>query len=808
MSPSVSGPSTLIPLLPEQLRERTRQTHDVAENAAGEFVLYWMHHAMRASENPALDVAIILANARQCGVIVFQELREDEPFASDRLHQFVLEGARDVARQLRERRIPYLLHVARRGEPGSQLASLAARAKVVVTEDLPVQPYVGWCEQLQRQGTTPLLRVDTACVVPMLVVGRAYERAFQYRQATEKQYARRVQDRWSDQVLEVVSPSPQGLSFTPVAIEQASLAELIRHCEIDHAVGPIQHTRGGSTAGYQRWDRFCREGLDGYARRRNDPLVPGTSRLSAYLHYGMVSPLRIAREAAQRRTDGAEKYLDELLIWRELAYAFCLYRPDVDHVEALPAWARETLKIHESDPRPALLSWETLARARTGDPLWDAAQLSLLRQGELHNNVRMTWGKAFVNWTADAATALERMIDLNHRYALDGRDPASYGGLLWCLGQFDRPFPPERPILGSVRDRSTTEHAKRLDVTRYRQLTTQSWFLTPPRVAVIGAGIAGLGCARTLADHGCDVVVYEKSRGAGGRMATRRADPGLQFDHGAQYFTVKDPRFARYVAAWVEDGIVARWDGRVATLSRAILGEPRGSIERYVAVPGMSAVCKHLARELTIRTQVRVGRLMHADRGWQLWDDQGTELDRFDAVVVSTPAPQAAELLLPVSPLGSQAASVTMDACWAVMAAFPTRLPLACDGAFVEASPLAWIARDSSKPGRKSQPETWVLHASRDWTQANLEADATEILPRLLHAFWEASGMQPSEPLAAVAHRWRYAISDEPHTDRCLFDPATRLAACGDWCSGPRVEGAFLSGMAAAGVILSSLHDT
>ena len=196
----------------------------------------------------------------------------------------------------------------------------------------------------------------------------------------------------------------------PISICRSSLSvcltndlpSLVAECEIDHSIGPVPHTRGGSAAGYARWDAFQAAGLAEYAKRRNDPLVDGTSRLSPYLHYGMVSPLRIAREAAAIGTDGGEKYLDELLIWRELAYAFCFHTKNYENLAALPQWARETLAAHESDPRPAILSWETLARGKTGDRLWDAAQQSLLMHGELHNNVRMTWGKALANWTPDA----------------------------------------------------------------------------------------------------------------------------------------------------------------------------------------------------------------------------------------------------------------------------------------------------------------------------------------------------------------------------------------------------------------------
>ena len=235
----------------------------------------------------------------------------------------------------------------------------------------------------------------------------------------------------------------------------------------------MHHTRGGVIAGYERWERFKTKGLSRYAHDRNDPLKDGVSRMSAYLHYGQVSPFRLAREASALPGKGPEKYLDELLVWRELAHTYCFHREDHDTVETLPGWARETLAAHERDPRPALFDRATLAAARTGDRLWDAAQTSLLVHGELHNNVRMTWGKALLSWTPDAKTALEHLIDLNHRYALDGRDPSSYGGILWCLGQFDRPFQPERPILGTVRPRPTRQHAKRLDVERYARMVAR-----------------------------------------------------------------------------------------------------------------------------------------------------------------------------------------------------------------------------------------------------------------------------------------------------------------------------------------------
>ncbi|MDA8563543.1 hypothetical protein N9L06_03720, partial [Mariniblastus sp.] len=221
------------------------------------------------------------------------------------------------------------------------------------------------------------------------------------------------------------------------------------------------------------------------------------SRMSAYLHYGMVSPMRVAREASAIVGKSAEKYLDELLIWRELAYHFCFHKNDHDQWSAIPQWAQDTLRKHQTDLRPNIYPWEQLARGETDSDLWNAAQRSLLMQGELHNNVRMTWGKAILNWTADPEAALKMMIDLNHRYALDGRDPASYGGLLWCLGQFDRPFKPEKPILGTVRPRPIHHHASRLDPQQYAAKVTTPRFSPIPKVAIIGAGMSGTIAART-----------------------------------------------------------------------------------------------------------------------------------------------------------------------------------------------------------------------------------------------------------------------------------------------------------------------
>ncbi len=792
-------------IVPEHLRETAKR----GLNRDGRFVLYWMHHALRGHENPALDLAIVTAEHLGLPVFVYQGLSDRYRYASDRHHAFIMQGARDAHNELSSRGIGSAFHLERPGHRGPHLQHLASQAAVVVTDDLPTEPITGWVGRLSVQIATPIWLVDTACVVPMKLVGRAYDRAFAYRDATSLHLEKRLVQPWPEQANPRERFSPPDLPFTPVDLNSEAFHGLIAGCEIDHSVGPVPHTLGGSRAGYARWEAFKADKLRRYAGDRNDPMRDGVSRLSAYFHYGMISPLRVAREAAAVRGPGAEKFLDELLVWRELAYAFCYYKVGHDCLAAIPKWAVDTLRTREVDPRPTILDWETLARGKTGDPLWDAAQRSLLMQGELHNNVRMTWGKAFLNWTPDAATALRLMIDLNHRYALDGRDPASYGGLLWCLGQFDRPHTPPRPIFGTVRARPTDEHATRLDPERYLKKVTRPWQSPMPRVAVVGAGLSGLICARTLQDHGFEVTVFEKSRGPGGRTATRRSETGLSFDHGAQYFTVRDPHFDRYVEAWVQRGIVAEWAGRVVSIDGEGVRPKADQPIRYVGVPGMSTIARHLAEDVRLRVETEIVRLDRVEGGWRLTDRVEQSQQPFEHVVVSLPAPQTA-VLLQGHALEVDVRAVSMTPCWAVMAAFGRRVEVAWDGAFVHGSPLGWVARNSSKPGRDPSAECWVLHGSADWSQDHRDADSREVTELLLAEFATTiSGALPAT-VYRDARRWLFSATPTSNDRQALFDRDSGLVVCGDWLAGGRVEGAFRSGMAASGYILrgAGIPDT
>ncbi|MCC7055560.1 MAG: NAD(P)-binding protein [Gemmatimonadaceae bacterium] len=794
-------------LLPPHLAERVACAQDRPVAAGGEYVLYWLRTAVRAHENPALDAAVALAAALHRPLFVYHALSERYPYASDRHHTFILEGARDLSADLAARGIGTAFHLERDGHRGPHLMTLARRAAVVVTELMPVAPLRQWTAALQAAIEAPVWQVDTACTVPVTLTDRAWDRAFAYRDATARLRRERLAQPWID-VAHYAPAFVPALPFEPVDLATADIPALVATCRIDHGVGPVPHTPGGTRAGYARWSAFVESGrLDRYDRARNEPTRDdGVSRMSPYLHYGMVSPFTLAREAMGRAGDGAAKWLDELLTWRELAYTFCHHRPDHASVHALPAWARETLQRHEGDPR-TLLDWERLARGRTGDRFWDLMQRALLAHGEIHNNVRMTWGKAFPHWTPDAARALALSIDLNHRYALDGRDPASYGGLLWCLGQFDRPFTPESAVLGAVRSRTTAAQAERVSVDRYEKAVRRPVGSSPRSVAIIGAGLAGLMCARTLADHTLDVTVFEKSRGAGGRAATRR-DGVWQFDHGAQYFTVRDARLAPSLHSWQQRGIVAPWTGALAVREAGAWRDAGTRVRRWVGVPGMSALGRHLAADLIVQYQTRVAHIQREGRQWRLVDDTGADLGTFDVVLTCVPAPQAHDLLAPVAPsLAARTREATLHATWATMLVLESRPDVAWEGAFLNDDPvLSWASRNAGKPGREAH-ETWVLHATRAWSAAHLEDAGDSVSQVMTEAFAAVIGA-PIVPVHHIAHRWRYALPDPVVPDGALFDAGLALGAAGDWCGGPRIEGALLSGIALAGRVLATVRDT
>jgi renalase len=311
--------------------------------------------------------------------------------------------------------------------------------------------------------------------------------------------------------------------------------------------------------------------------------------------------------------------------------------------------------------------------------------------------------------------------------------------------------------------------------------------------------MTGLACARELNASGFDVEVIEKSRGLGGRTATRRADSGLRFDHGAQFFTTDDSRFQTLTTEWLSRGVVAEWRGRIVNIEGTQVLDASPQV-RYVGVPGMSAMAADLGSGLRVRTGAQVIAVKQTPSGWIIETEDHEHTGPFDTLVMTLPAPQSAGLLA-THPFGVVASSVQMTACWAVMVAFESRVDVPWDGAFVKGSPLAWVARNSSKPGRDAMADCWVLHADPQWTAEHLEDSAEPTAMELLNAFESVIGRQLPMHNHLVAHRWRYSQGMDHDHRRMLFDRENRLIVCGDWLSGGKIQDAILAGIHAANAI-------
>jgi deoxyribodipyrimidine photo-lyase len=474
---------------------RIEACNDSPVRADGDFVLYWMIAFRRTRWNFSLQRALEWARELRKPLVVMEALRAGYPWASDRLHRFILDGMADNARRLQRSPILYYSYVeASPGAGRGLLATLAGHACVVITDDYPAFFLPRMIAAAARQLPVRLEKVDSNGLLPLRAPDRAFETAYAFRRYLQKTLPAHLS--------EGPSPNPTRgarlprLEALPADVTgrwpDASPALLaneldIAQLPIDHSLAPAE-TPGGARAAARVLRDFLDERLSSYAEERNHPDLDVSSGLSPYLHFGHISTHqafteltaredwdadRLAPEATGKRSgwwgmsESAEAWLDQLVTWRELGFNMCVRRPDYDQYGSLPEWARTTLAEHANDLRPHIYSLAELEAGRTHDRLWDAAQTQLVREGRLHNYLRMLWGKKILEWSATPEEALASMIELNNKYALDGRDPNSYSGILWCLGRYDRPWGPQRPIFGKIRYMSSQNTARKVRVAEY-----------------------------------------------------------------------------------------------------------------------------------------------------------------------------------------------------------------------------------------------------------------------------------------------------------------------------------------------------
>ena len=474
---------------------RSRQLNQARLNPEGEFVLYWMTAFRRPFYNFALQRAVEWCDKLGKPLLILEALRCDYPYASDRLHSFVLQGMADNAAHFSgtvARYYPYI--EAEYGAGKGLLKKLAAPACLVIGDDHPGFFYPQMLNAAAKKLTVPFEVVDSNGLLPLRAADKAYPSAYAFRRLLQKNLPGHLFDfPLRDPLQNIELPAAPTIpaeitSRWPQAEENLLSAnrQQLQQLPIDHSIAPSDEQGGWREADFYL-QRFLDERLPHYLQR-SDPERQVSSDLSPSLHFGHISSHQIAAELFSQEnwsigklgpetkgkksgwwglSEPAESFLDELITWREVGFNGAVFLPGYGRYASLPEWAQASLAKHRNDPRAHIYSFEQFEQAQTHDPLWNAAQNQLLQEGRMQNYLRMLWGKKILEWSPDAETALQTMLTLNDKYALDGRDPNSISGIFWCLGRYDRAWGPERPIFGKIRYMSSQNTARKFNVKNY-----------------------------------------------------------------------------------------------------------------------------------------------------------------------------------------------------------------------------------------------------------------------------------------------------------------------------------------------------
>jgi deoxyribodipyrimidine photo-lyase len=475
---------------------RIQKANDAPVHPKGDYVLYWMIAFRRTSWNCSLDRAVQWATELDKPLVILEALRNGYPWASDRLHAFILNGMAENARQLKSTPVTYYPYVETEQEAGKGLLqALAEKACVVVTDDFPAFFLPRMVASAARKIPVAMEKVDSNGLLPMRGAERVFPTAYAFRRYLQKHLPTHLVEHPEKaplkglQLRRLKTLPQRVLRHWPKATDETLEADpaALAVLPIDHNVG-IAEMRGGSAEALSLLEEFSQDKLSKYSEQRNQPEEEVTSGLSPYLHFGHISAHQVFHRIAEKEdwffdrlapttkgnrrgwwgmSESAEAFLDQLITWRELGFNMCWQRTDYDRYDSLPGWAIQTLKAHELDERPYVYSRKEFEQAQTHDRLWNAAQMQLVKEGRIHNYLRMLWGKKILEWSPTPRHALDVMIELNNKYALDGRDPNSYSGIFWCLGRYDRPWGPERLIFGKIRYMSSKNTARKVRVQDY-----------------------------------------------------------------------------------------------------------------------------------------------------------------------------------------------------------------------------------------------------------------------------------------------------------------------------------------------------
>lgn len=438
-------------------------------------IVYWMQRAMRILDNPALDVAIEAGNILGLPIVVFFSVIPNYPNANLRHYHFMAQGLRDVAVDAAERGVGFVL----RRHPDNSLEAFLeeVQAALLIGDENPCREPERWRGVLAKRLKIPFWTVDADVVVPSRVFGKAFFLLHHLRPRLNAELPKYLVK------LTRINPDHAWKPKKAPASFDVNDDITMGFTKLDRSVGPVDTFTGGTHAAVKRLREFVAHHLAAYDTKRNHPEDKGTSQLSPYLHFGNIGPLTIALAVIGAAEEGKvpkavrERFLDQVIGWRELSVLFVKYNPDYDSWDAAEPWARKTLVEHAGDERPRY-TLNQLERGETNDELWNAAQRQMVETGWMHNMMRMYWGKKMLEWAPDPARAVEWAVTLNDKYELDGRDPNGYAGIAWAiLGKHDRPWF-NRPVFGLVRTMTAGSFSKKFDAASYiRQNSGQTRLL-------------------------------------------------------------------------------------------------------------------------------------------------------------------------------------------------------------------------------------------------------------------------------------------------------------------------------------------
>jgi predicted NAD/FAD-dependent oxidoreductase/deoxyribodipyrimidine photolyase len=780
--------------IPEYVLERTTYRVNDVLNPTGEYILYWMHSAMRLVDNPSLDLCSLLSAQLQKPIVIVQVQASDQPHLNKRHFTFIAEGAKDVATEAIQHNLSYNFYFLSLEKKIKLLMDYARQATVIVTDDVPINYQRSVTTRLQDNTATPLMRVDASCIIPLPLLKKKFASKEEFRRETTQLRGERMGRSWQSWQSFFKKPAtlftPPSLT-TPAIDLKSDVVDFLRNTDdAGVMIASVKTRRGGSKAGNVLWQKAKQTIFSTYPVLEDNGLLGCYAVLAPYLRYGMISPFKILFDTTIEGTDAAWHFLEYFLVQRDYAYAFCYNNALHDNSLIFAESLKKELKKFEEGRTPDSLPLEfERDNALTNNPQWNRLQQTLKKQGFLPEHFFKEYVTPLKNWSGTGEKLVSFIRENYDRYALDAYDPLCSYNVLCGIGAI---VEPAATVGGQAPLVLKASH-------RILEKTTVVPLRSERRIAIIGAGIAGLSCAWHLQREGIKTTIFEEASSAGGRIATHTHKTST-FDVGTPFFTANHPYFKTFIEYWEKKGKIERWKGQIYVDNRqAGLNLSKHPFVGISTMEKFINVLQQQGQEIFYRHAIK--RIDKVSGGWRLFSDT-KDCGFFDDVIIALPAPLSHPLLKDATTLQVKVERcLSFTSVWVVMAGFAQKLPTEYDALAIANSPVTYAFRENNKPHR-AKNETWVLHGNVQWTRENMGVTEDYATQKIAGAFLSHLKASTLKPTYTAAKLWKHAYVEKPLGQPCLFSDG--IGVCGDWLLGRRVEDAFLSGASMAAHIINA----